>query len=433
MNYLKRTADGYLSLQLASSGAVLIEGSKWCGKTTTAAQQAKSIISLQDPDMRDSYQATAEVKPSLLLAGDTPRLIDEWQEAPVLWDAVRTMVDKRNEFGQFIMTGSNSIDSKKKKEYIKHSGSGRIAKMQMLPMSLYESLESNGKISLQSLFDVPELDIDGITSDMTIEDLIFAACRGGWPASLKASFDKAKLQIAKNYIRTVCDTDVSTIDEIERNEKIAKAILQSYARNISTLAKKSVIYKDVNEHLEGISDTTFDTYLNALQRLFVIQDVDAWSPAIRSASAIRRGSKREFVDPSIAVAALGLSPQALYTDLKTFGFLFECMAIRDLKAYSMSLGGSISYYHDRYDLEADAVLHLEDGRYALIEFKLGSKEIEEGAGHLKEIKRLVQEHNKVEKQIKLREPDLMMVITGGHMAYTRPDGVKIIPLACLKD
>lgn len=433
MKYLKRTADGFLSLQLASSGAVLIEGPKWCGKTTTAAQQAKSIISLQDPDMRDSYQATAAVKPSLLLAGDTPRLIDEWQEAPVLWDAVRTMVDKRNEFGQFIMTGSNSIDSKKKKEYIKHSGSGRIAKMQMLPMSLYESMESNGRISLQDLFDVPELDIDGITSDTTIEDLIFAACRGGWPASLKASFDKAKLQIARNYIRTVCDTDVSTIDGIERNEKIAKAILQSYARNISTLAKKSVIYKDVNEHLEGISDTTFDTYLNALQRLFVIQDVDAWSPAIRSASAIRRGSKREFVDPSIAVAALGLSPQALYTDLKTFGFLFECMAIRDLKAYSMSLGGSISYYHDRYDLEADAVLHLEDGRYALIEFKLGSKEIEEGAGHLKEIKRLVQEHNKVEKQIKLREPDLMMVITGGHMAYTRPDGVKVIPLACLKD
>lgn len=433
MKYLKRTADGFLSLQLASSGAVLIEGPKWCGKTTTAAQQAKSIISLQDPDMRDSYQATAAVKPSLLLAGDTPRLIDEWQEAPVLWDAVRAMVDKRNEFGQFIMTGSNSIDSKKKKEYIKHSGSGRIAKMQMLPMSLYESMESNGRISLQDLFDVPELDIDGITSDTTIEDWIFAACRGGWPASLKASFDKAKLQIARNYIRTVCDTDVSTIDGIERNEKIAKAILQSYARNISTLAKKSVIYKDVNEHLEGISDTTFDTYLNALQRLFVIQDIDAWSPAIRSASAIRRGSKREFVDPSIAVAALGLSPQALYTDLKTFGFLFECMAIRDLKAYSMSLGGSISYYHDRYDLEADAVLHLEDGRYALIEFKLGSKEIEEGAGHLKEIKRLVQEHNKVEKQIKLREPDLMMVITGGHMAYTRPDGVKVIPLACLKD
>ncbi len=433
MEYLKRTADEYLNLLLASSGAVLIEGPKWCGKTTTAEQQANSIIRLQDPDMRENYQATISVKPSLLLAGDTPRLIDEWQEAPVLWDSVRAMVDKRNKFGQFIMTGSNSIEPKKKSEYIRHSGSGRIARMQMLPMSLYESLESNGKISLKALFDNSNLDIDGITSDMSIEQLIFAACRGGWPASLYANFDKAKLQIAKNYVRTVCNTDVSTIDDVKRNEKVASTILQSYARNISTLAKKSVIYKDVNEHLEGIGTTSFDLYLDALQRLFVIQDIEAWSPAIRSASAIRRGTKREFVDPSIAVAALGLSPEALYTDLKTFGFLFECMAIRDLKAYSLSLGGSISYYHDRYDLEADAVLHLEDGRYALIEFKLGSREIEEGAEHLKEIKQLVQEHNKTEKQIKLREPDLMLVITGGEMAYTRPDGVKVIPLACLKD
>ena len=433
MEYLKRTADELLSLQLASSGAVLIEGPKWCGKTTTAEQQANSIIRLQDPDMRDKYQATIAVKPSLLLAGDTPRLIDEWQEAPVLWDSVRTMVDKRNEFGLFIMTGSNSIDPKKRNELIKHSGSGRIAKMQMLPMSLYESLESNGKISLKELFDVPDLDIDGVTSDMSIEELIFVACRGGWPASLNARFDKAKLQIAKNYVRSVCNTDISTIDGVNRNEKVASAILQSYARNISTLAKKSVVFKDVNEHLEGVSSTSFDSYLDALQRLFVIQDVEAWSPAIRSASAIRRSSKREFVDPSIAVAALGLSPEALYTDLKTFGFLFECMAIRDLKAYSLPLGGSMSYYHDRYDLEADAVLHLEDGRYALIEFKLGSREIEEGAEHLKKIKQLVREHNQVEQQIKLREPDLMMVITGGEMAYTRPDGVKVIPLACLKD
>lgn len=432
-NYLKRTADDYLSLLLASSGAVLIEGPKWCGKTTTAEQQAKSIIRLQDPDMRESYQTTAAVKPSLLLAGDTPRLIDEWQEAPVLWDAVRVMVDKRNAFGLFIMTGSNTIDLKKKAELLKHSGGGRIAKMQMLPMSLYESLESNGKISLAELFNNKDLDIDGITSDMTIEQLIFAACRGGWPASLNAAFDKAKLQIAKNWVRTICDTDLSAIDGVTRSSTNASTILRSYARNISTLAKKSVIYRDVSEHLEGFSTTSFDAYLDALQRLFVIQDIDAWSPAIRSATSIRRGVKREFIDPSIAVAALGLSPEALYTDLKTFGFLFECMAIRDLKAYSMALGGSISYYHDRYDLEADAVLHLEDGRYALIEFKLGSKEIEEGAEHLKEIKRLVQEHNSAEKQIKLREPDLMMVITGGDMAYTRPDGVKIIPLACLKD
>ncbi|MDO4511660.1 MAG: DUF4143 domain-containing protein [Bacteroidales bacterium] len=433
MKYLKRTADEHLSLLLASSGAVLIEGPKWCGKTTTAEQQANSVIRLQDPDMRERYQSTINVKPSLLLAGDTPRLIDEWQEAPVLWDSVRVMVDKRNEFGQFIMTGSNSIDPKNKREYIKHSGSGRIAKMQMLPMSLYESLESNGAISLKELFDKQDLDIDGITSSMSIEELIFAACRGGWPAALYAKFDKAKLQVAKNYVRTVCSTDVSTVDGVRRNEKVASAILQSYARNISTLAKKSVVYRDVNEHLEGVSTTSFDAYLDALERLFVIQDVEAWSPAIRSASAIRRGSKREFVDPSIAVAALGLSPEALNTDLKTFGFLFECMAIRDLKAYSMSLGGSMSYYHDRYGLEADAVLHLDDGRYALIEFKLGSREIEEGAQHLLEIKKLVQEHNVSEKQIKLHEPDLMIVITGGEMAYTRPDGVKVIPLACLKD
>lgn len=433
MEYLKRTADEYLSLLLASSGAVLIEGPKWCGKTTTAEQQARSVIRLQEPDMREKYQATVRVKPSLLLAGDTPRLIDEWQEAPVMWDSVRAMVDRRNAFGQFILTGSNSIDQKKKAEYIKHSGSGRIARMQMLPMSLYESLDSNGKISLKELFDNKDLDIDGVTSDMSVEDLIFVACRGGWPASLYATFDKAKLQVAKNYVRTVCSTDVSSIDGVRRNEKVAMAILQSYARNLSTLAKKSVIYKDVNERLEGISTTAFDTYLDALQRLFVIQDIDAWSPAIRSASAIRRGAKREFVDPSIAVVALGLSPEVLYTDLKTFGFLFECMAIRDLKAYSQLLGGYLSYYHDRYDLEADAVLHLDDGRYALIEFKLGSREIEEGAEHLLEIKRLVQEHNKTERQIQLREPDLMMVITGGEMAYTRPDGVKIIPLACLKD
>ena len=335
--------------------------------------------------MRDKYQATIRVKPSLLLAGDTPRLIDEWQEAPVLWDSVRAMVDKRNAFGQFIMTGSNSIDPNKKSEFIKHSGSGRIAKMQMLTMSLYESLESNGKISLKELFDNKDLDIDGITSEMSIEKLVFAACRGGWPASLYAKFDKAKLQIAKNYVKTVCSTDISTIDGIKRNEKVASTILQSYARNISTLAKKSVVYRDVNEHLEGISTTSFDIYIDALERLFVIQDIEAWSPAIRSASAIRRGLKREFVDPSIAVAALGLSPEALYTDLKTFGFLFECMAIRDLKAYSLSLGGSISYYHDRYDLEADAVLHLDDGRYALIEFKLGSREIEEAKYISKEI------------------------------------------------
>lgn len=245
--------------------------------------------------------------------------------------------------------------------------------------------------------------------------------------------DKARLQVAKDYINSLCRIDISIIDGITRNEKLSQLILRTYARNISTLAKKSSLLKDIRANVENCSENTLNDYINALTKLFVIQDIEAWSPAVRSASAIRRGVKREFVDPSIAVAALSMSPETLLMDLKTFGFIFECMCIRDLKAYSQALGGYISYYHDRYDLEADAVLHLEDGRYALIEFKLGSREIEEGAEHLLEIKRLVQQYNAKEKQIRLREPDLLMVITGGVMAYTRPDGVKVIPLGCMRN
>ncbi len=427
--YLPRIIDPELELRLEASGATLIIGPKWCGKTTSAEQQAKSVLKMQDPDMRESYLATASTKPSLLLKGDNPRLIDEWQEAPVLWDAVRTAVDNRQEDGLFILTGSTSVDAKK----IHHTGTGRISRLKMYPMSLYESLESNGKISLKDLFDNPNIDIDGITSDMKVEDLIFAACRGGWPSTLRKKSDAAKLFVAKDYIRNVCESDVSTVDGTSRNPALAEAILKSYARNLSTLAKKSNIFKDINAKAETLSQGTLDSYLTALERLFVIEDVEAWCPSIRSASAIRSGYKREFIDPSIAVASLGLTPSYLEMDLKTFGFIFECMSIRDLKVYSQAIGGKVSYYHDRYDLEADAVLHIEDGRYALIEFKLGSKEIEEGASHLLKIKELVRQYNKTEKQVPLREPDLLIVITGGNMAYTRDDGVKVIPLACLKD
>ena len=429
MKYLKRMADTLLAEQLEASGAVLIEGPKWCGKTTTAKQHAASYIELQDPDTRDGYLLAAQTKPSLLLKGATPRLIDEWQEAPVLWDSVRTIVDRRGEVGQFILTGSNSVDKSK----IHHSGTGRISTMEMLPMSLYESEESNGQVSLSALFNDPALEVDGITSPMQVEDLIFAACRGGWPEALKMQTDKAKLTVARNYIDSVCKRDISHVDGINRDARLTRLILRTYSRNISTLAKKSIMLKDVRANVETCSDNTFDEYIEALEKLFVIDDIDAWSPAIRSASSIRRGPKREFIDPSIAVASLGLTPDILETDLKTFGFIFECMCIRDLKAYSQSLGGTMSYYHDRYDLEADGVLHLDNGKYALLEFKLGSKEIEEGAEHLKEIRDLVRTFNKKEKQIQLREPDLLMVITGGSIAYTRPDGVKIIPLACLKD
>ncbi len=427
--YWDRIVDKEIELRLEAFGATLIVGPKWCGKTTTAEEKAKSVLKMQDPDMRDGYLATAKAKPSLLLKGDNPRLIDEWQEAPVLWDAVRTAVDARQEEGLFILTGSTSVDESR----IHHTGTGRISRMKMYPMSLYESKESNGEISLKELFDDPEVDIDGITSKMKMEDLIFAACRGGWPSSLRKKSDAAKLIVANDYFKNVCETDISTVDGVARNPVLAEMILKSYARNISTLAKKNSIYKDVAANVESLSMPTLDSYINAFTRLFVIEDIDAWCPAIRSATTIRSGKKRGFIDPSIAVAALGLSPDYLEKDLKTFGFIFECMCIRDLKVYSQALKGKVSYYHDRYDLEADAVLHIGDGRYALIEFKLGSAEIEDGAKHLLKIKDLVRIYNNTEKQVPLREPDLLIVITGGNMAYTRPDGVKVIPIGCLRD
>ena len=427
--YLPRVVDDELDLRLDAFGATLIVGPKWCGKTTTAEQKAKSILRMQDPDKRAGYLATAQVKPSLLLRGDNPRLIDEWQVAPVLWDAVRTAVDQRQEEGLFILTGSTSVDQQK----IMHSGTGRISRMKMYPMSLYESAESNGFISLKSLFDEPGADIDGVKSGLSVEELIFSACRGGWPATLRRRSDEARLMIAKEYLNNICETDISTIDGIQRNPVWTNMILRSYARNISTLAKKSNILQDVAANAESMTSVTMASYLNALERLFVIEDVDAWCPSIRSKTVIRSGKKREFIDPSIAVAALGLTPQYLATDLRTFGFIFECLCIRDLKVYSQAMGGKLSYYHDRYDLEADAVLHLDDGRYALIEFKLGNAEIGEGAEHLLELAALIRKHNETETQVPLREPDLLMVITGGDMAYTRHDGVKVIPVSTLKN
>ena len=429
MDYLPRIADKVLKSRLNAFGAVLIEGPKWCGKTTTAMQQARSVIRLQDPDMREAYMATAQARPSNLLRGEAPELIDEWQDAPVLWDAVRVAVDDRQKTGQFILTGSNSVDS----EQIRHSGTGRIARIRMLPMSLFESGESTGEVSLGQLFAAKDYQLGGEISPMTVNDIIFAACRGGWPASLVATDRAARLSVAQVYVEGVLAEDISRIDKVRRDPATAEAILRSYARNVSTLAKKSSMIKDVIAITETCSPNTFDDYVDALTRLFVVQDIDAWSPAVRSASAIRRGKKRGFVDPSIPIAILGLSPEMLEVDLKTFGFLFECMCIRDLRAYSQALGGKMSYYHDRYDLEADGVLHLSDGRYALLEFKLGSEEIEKGAAHLLEIKQLINEYNNKEKQILIREPDLLMVITAGPMAYTRPDGVHVVPLACLKD
>lgn len=419
-----------LQERLETFGAVLIEGPKWTGKTTTAEQQAKSVIKLQDPDKAEEYLTTAATKPSLLLKGEQPRLIDEWQDAPMIWDAVRTAVDNTGgKPGQFILTGSNTVDKTK----IRHTGTGRITRMKIYPMSLWESLESSGEVSIQELFNNPDYDIDGASSKLDIPGLILTACRGGWPATLQMP-PKASMFIAKDYVNSVCENDISAVDNKQRNPKIARQIMKSYARNISTLAKKSNILADVTASEDiSLSMNTFDDYIAALEKLFVIQDIDAWCPAIRSKTAIRSSPKRCFVDPSIAVAAMNVNAEALETQLKTFGFIFEQMCIRDLKAYTADFNSRISYYRDRYGLEADLVLHLEDGRYALIECKLGSSEIDNGAKHLLELKRLIQEHNKTEKQVPIREPDLLIVITGGTMAYSRPDGVKVIPLACLKD
>lgn len=429
MKYYERVADKMLQDRLEAFGAILIEGPKWCGKTTTAAQQAKSILKMQDPDVAEDLLITAETTPSLLLKGEQPRLIDEWQDAPVLWDAVRTAVDNAGgKPGEYILTGSNTVDRAK----IKHTGTGRITRMKMLPMSLWESKDSSGAVSLMELFNNPNYDIDGAMSTLDIPDLIYVACRGGWPVTLQMPPQHATM-IAKDYVNTICENDISSVDGHQRNPKIAKQILRSYARNISTLAKKSNLLEDVISSKEiSVSMDTFDDYVRALERLFVIQDIDAWCPAIRSKTALRSGPKRCFVDPSIAAAAMNLNPEGLELQLKTFGFIFEQLCVRDLKAYTANFNSTVSYYHDRYDLEVDLVLHLEDERYALIECKLGSREIEEGAKHLCQVHNLIIEHNKKETQNPLREPDLKIILTGGKMAYTRPDGVKVIPIGCLR-
>ncbi len=428
MKYLPRIIDAELDLRLRSVGATLIVGPKWCGKTTTGKQRAKSILEMQDPDLQEGYLKLAATKPSLLLQGKKPRLIDEWQLAPVLWDAVRVSVDRSEDKGLYILTGSVVTDDTK----IKHTGTGRISRLEMFPMTLFESGESSGQISLAELFSHPhDHNIDGAKGSLSMERLIFAACRGGWPSALNAKDDEARLFIAEDYVRNVAEVDISKIDRVSRDPDLAAALLKSYARNISTLASKATIRKDVLSFRE-VSMPTIDSYLEALRKLFVVCDIEAWCPAIRSASDMRVTPKRGLCDPSVAVAALGVRPDYFLKDFKTFGFIFESLVMRDLKAYSLRLGGKLSYYRDRYGLECDAVLHLKDGRYALIEIKLGSFEIEEGATHLLEMKELIRKYNETEKQCPLAEPDILMVVTGGEFAYTRDDGVHVVPISSLK-
>lgn len=426
MIYKKRVHDAILQEKMESFGAVLIVGPKGCGKTTTASQKARTIVEFQDEDVRDQLLTTASTAPSKLLNGEKPILFDEWQDAPKIWGAIRKSVDKEQTQGLYLLTGSSSAKVK-----TPHTGTLRISTMKMYPFSLYESKESNGSVSLKNLFDNPDL-FDGCVSNLNIDDLIFAICRGGWPSSLSNPIKERKLNIAKDLFYQTCNKDISSIDDTERNPKLAAAILRSYSRNLCTLSSYKTIYDDVSS-TEILSDTTFYEYLEALEKLYIVEDIDAWCPSIRSKTAIRSGKKRNLIDPSLAVAALGLSPEYFDRDFKTLGFLFESLCIRDLKIYSSALNGEMSYYHDRYGLEADGVLHLADGRYALLEFKLGANEIDKGAKHLCEIESLIKMHNENEKQCPLRLPDLKIIITGTQYGYKREDGVLVIPIGCLKD
>ncbi len=417
--YLPRLCDNELQQALQSSGAVLVEGAKWCGKTSTASRAAKSTLYMQDPDHTASYLAMADVKPSLLLKGPSPRLLDEWQMAPVLWDAVRFEVDQRRETGQFILTGS-AVPSD---NVASHTGTGRISRLLMRPMSLYESRESNGTISLSGLFN-GNSDVESM-SGLTIEQIAFALCRGGWPASVKLK-EQAALRTATAYVEAIINHDVSRVDGVEKNPERVRLLLRSLSRNISTMATIKTIMDDMEAFDISLSDKTISFYLNALRRIFVVEDLPAWSPSLRSKTAIRTSVKRQFVDPSISVAAMRTNPEGLLRDFNTFGFLFEALCTRDIRIYAQACDGDVFHYRDKSGLKSDLIVRLRDGRWAAIEVKLGGKQEEIAAENLLKLK------SKIDAK-KMGEPSFLMVLTGGQYSYRRKDGVLVVPIGCLKD
>lgn len=423
--YLKRCIDERLKDKLASSGAVWIKGPKWCGKSTTAEQFAKSFVYMQSRKEREQNIALAKNAPDLFLTGETPKLIDEWQIIPFIWDDIRYEIDKRDKFGQFIITGSATPLSTDQESLRQHSGIGRISTLIMRPMSLYESLDSNGSISLKSLFDGEKLSFSN--SDKKLIDYAQYACRGGWPKSIGLP-EKVSIDIVRNYYDGLVENDIKSFDNVLRDTGKVKAILQSYARNISTECSIQTIIADIKGfENKTISDETVKSYISALEKLYVIEDIKAWNPSLRSKTTIRTSSTRHFIDPSIACRALGAFKEDLINDLKTFGLIFEDMAIRDLKIYADKLNGDVYHYRDRNGLEADAIIHLDNGKWAAFEIKLhDSQKIEEGANNLLKLSSLIDEQ-------KMRKPEFLMVITATEYAYQRKDGVWVVPLACLKD
>ena len=421
-DYKKRIADEMLQRKLKGKGAVLIEGPKWCGKTTTAEQVAKSVLYMANPESMGQNLTLADINPGILLKGEIPRLIDEWQIAPKLWDAVRFEVDHRKDEGQFILTGS-AVPADK--NLITHTGTGRFSFLLMRPMTLFESLESTGTVSLKDLFD--SKDVSG-TNNLSLDDIAYVCCRGGWPRSISMEKEIA-LDQAFDYYDAVVNSDVSKVDGVSREPTRVKNLMRSYARNVGSQVSNETLKEDMinNDSFSLDTDTVF-SYINALKKIFVIDEVPAWNPNLRSKTAIRTSDTRYFIDPSIATAALGLGPNDLINDLNTFGFIFENLCVRDLRVYAESINGNLYHYRDSSSLECDAVIHLRNGSYGLVEIKLGGdKLVEEGADNLIKLK------NKLDTS-KMKNPSFLMVVTAtGDYAYKRSDEIYVVPIGCLKN
>ena len=421
-DYKKRIADEMLQRKLKGKGAVLIEGPKWCGKTTTAEQVAKSVLYMANPESMGQNLTLADINPGILLKGEIPRLIDEWQIAPKLWDAVRFEVDHRKDEGQFILTGS-AVPADK--NLITHTGTGRFSFLLMRPMTLFESLESTGTVSLKDLFD--SKDVSG-TNNLSLDDIAYVCCRGGWPRSISMEKEIA-LDQAFDYYDAVVNSDISKVDGVSREPTRVKNLMRSYARNVGSQVSNEALKEDMinNDSFSLDTDTVF-SYINALKKIFVIDEVPAWNPNLRSKTAIRTSDTRYFIDPSIATAALGLGPNDLINDLNTFGFIFENLCVRDLRVYVESINGNLYHYRDSSSLECDAVIHLRNGSYGLVEIKLGGdKLVEEGADNLIKLK------NKLDTS-KMKNPSFLMVVTAtGDYAYKRSDEIYVVPIGCLKN
>lgn len=425
--YKNRIIDAVLQEELDAMGAVLIEGPKACGKTTTGEHASGSVIFMDDPVRRSQYLQLVDTDINFILQGKTPRLIDEWQLAPKIWDAVRFEVDHRRGDGQFILTGS-AVPPKKEKDEMKHSGTGRISWLRMRPMTLWESGDSSGDVGLGDLFENKRKSIRG-ENKLDLKNIAFLSCRGGWPKAVAKNFEKSALRHALNYYEAIVRTDISRVDDVERDEERTRRIMRSFARHQGQQVSVQGILEDIKSNdTAELSDKTIYSYINALKSIFVIEDMPAWNPNLRSKYAVRSSDTRYYVDPSIACAALGLGPSDLINDLKTFGFIFECLCVRDLRVYAQSLDGNVYHYRDKSGLECDSVVHLRNGSYGLVEIKIGGEKlINDGASTLLELQSQIDTD-------KMKAPSFLMVLTAvGDYAYMRTDGVMVVPIGCLKN